>query len=182
MRGGALARRYARALFGMDATPGGARALLEEVDDLCHEIEGSPELTRALFTPLFPRRERRGVILELAERLGQSVTVRSFASLLVDENRAQHLPGIRDELRRLVEAAEGRIEAHVTSARPLAQDEVERVRLALSERVGATVTLSLEVDPSLIGGLVARIGDLRLDGSVRTQLASLAERLRGRSA
>lgn len=182
MRGGALDRRYARALFGMEAPLDRARALLEEVDDLCQEIEASPELVRALFTPLFPRHERRAVIRELVERLDHSTTLRSFAALLVDQNRAQHLPGIRDELRRLVETAEGRVEARVTSARPLGDAEAEGVRRALSERVGATVTLTLDVDPSLIGGLVARVGDLLLDGSVRTQLASLAESLRRGSA
>ena len=182
MAGGALARRYARALFGLGDETGSAADFLAQVDGLTQLIEESHELQRAVFTPLHPRTERRGVIAELAERLGLAPEVRAFAMLLVDENRTRHMPQIRDELRTLVERAAGRVEALVTSARPLDDAQVERVRAALSQRVGAEVRVELEVDESLIGGLVARVGDLLLDGSVRTQLLSLAGSLRKDSA
>jgi F-type H+-transporting ATPase subunit delta len=182
MAGGALARRYARALFGLGDETGSAADFLAQVDGLTQLIEESHELQRAVFTPLHPRAERRGVIAELAERLGLAPEVRAFAMLLVDENRTQHMPQIRDELRTLVERAAGRVAALVTSARPLDEPQVERVRAALAQRVGAEVRVELEVDESLIGGLVARVGDLLLDGSVRTQLLSLAVSLRKDSA
>jgi F-type H+-transporting ATPase subunit delta len=98
--------------------------------------------------------------------------------LLVDQNRMGYLPQIRDALRELVEQAAGRVTAQLISARPLAQDEVERLREVLSRRVNAEVELQLEVDESLIGGVIARVGDLMLDGSVRTQLDSLSMNLR----
>ncbi len=72
--------------------------------------------------------------------------------------------------------------AQLISARPLARDEVERLREVLARRVNAEVKLQLEVDESLIGGVIARIGDLMLDGSVRTQLDSLSMNLRRGSA
>jgi F-type H+-transporting ATPase subunit delta len=178
MPGGALARRYARALFGLGEETGSAAAYLEQIDRLTRLVEESDELRRAVFTPLHPRAERRGVIAELAERLGLAPELRAFSMLLVEENRTQFMPQIRDELRTLVERAAGRVDARVTSARPLDSAQVERVRAALSERVGAEVRVELEVDESLIGGLVARVGDLLLDGSVRTQLLSLASSLR----
>jgi F-type H+-transporting ATPase subunit delta len=182
MAGGALARRYARALFGLGEETGAAAPFLEQLDGLTQLIEESEELQRAVFTPLHPRAERRSVIAELAERLGLAPELRAFAMLLIDENRTQQMPQIRDELRTLVERAAGRVEARVTSARPLDAAQVERVRAALSERVGAAVRVELDVDGSLIGGLVARVGDLLLDGSVRTQLLSLAGSLRKDSA
>jgi F-type H+-transporting ATPase subunit delta len=182
MAGGALARRYARALFGLGEETRSAAVFLEQLDELTRLIVESDELRRSVFTPLHPRSERRAVIAELAQRLEVAQPVRAFAMLLVEENRTQLMPLIRDELRTLVERAAGRLEAQVTSARPLDPAEVERVRSALSERVGAEVRLELEVDEGLIGGLVARVGDLLLDGSVRTQLASLADSLRRGSA
>jgi F-type H+-transporting ATPase subunit delta len=182
MAGSALARRYARALFGLVETPQERRTQLAELDELSELIEGDEALRRAVFTPLYPRAERRAVLHELAERLGLHRDLQRFSALLVEENRTRHLPQIRDELRTLVERAEGRVEARVTSARPLEPEEVQRVRTALAERVGSDVQIEVDVDPGLIGGLVARIGDLLLDASVRTQLATLAGSLRKGSA
>jgi F-type H+-transporting ATPase subunit delta len=70
------------------------------------------------------------------------------------------------------------MEAQVISARPLDAEQQERLRAALARRVGAEVALQLQHDPALIGGLVVRLGDLLLDGSVRTQLENLGASLR----
>jgi F-type H+-transporting ATPase subunit delta len=182
MRDRALARRYAKALFGLGQERGDVSALLAELDQLVELTLGNDELRRILFTPIHPRAERRAVIRELVDRLELAGDVRAFAMLLVDQNRIAGLATIRDLLRELVEQAAGRLEARVTTARPLANEEVERLQDVLSRRVGAEVTLRLEEDPTLIGGVVARVGDLMIDGSVRTQLASLAQSLRGESA
>ena len=177
-RGSAIAQRWARALFGLAEDLAGATTLLEEFNALTVQIVESPDLRHVLFTPIHPRRERRGVIGELCEKLELSRETRAFAMLLVDENRSGHLEAIRDTLQRLVDEAAGRQIAEVTSARPLEEAELEQLRQALARRVNAEVTLDTRVDPSLIGGIVTRIGDLLLDGSVRTQLESLGNNLR----
>ena len=178
IRGGAVARRYARALFGLGQEAGDPATLLSELDSLTEVILGSDDLRRVLFAPIHPRRERRGVVRALANRLGVSAPVRAFAMILVDENRTPYLPQIADAMRELVDRAAGRVEADVVSARPLDDGEEQRVREALSARVGAQVTLKTAVDPALIGGVIARVGDLLLDGSVRAQLDSLRGSLR----
>jgi len=178
MRGGAIAQRYAKALFGLGQERGDMPVLLGELDTLTDLVLGDAQLGRVLFTPLHPRAERRGVLGELVEQLELSKELQVFSMLLVDQNRTGYLPAIRDVLRELVEQAAGRVTAQLISARPLAQDEVERLREALSQRVNAEVKLELDVDESLIGGVIARIGDLMLDGSVRTQLDSLSMNLR----
>ena len=71
----------------------------------------------------------------------------------------------------------GRVRAQVTSAQPLSPAEINRVRDSLARRTGKHVVLEAAVDPTLIGGIVARVGDLVLDGSIRTQLGSLREKL-----
>lgn len=177
-RGGVIARRYARALFSLGEDPGNATAISAEVDQLTEAALASPEIERVIFTPIHPRAERRGVVSELAERLGLSAEVRAFAAMLVDENRMSILPEIRDELRELVERAAGRVKAQLIAARPLQESELEQIRSALSRRLDREVTVELEVDPELIGGVVARVGDILLDGSIRTQLAVLGESLR----
>ena len=175
---GAIAGRYARALFALGEETGDAATLLAELDELTEAATVMPELERVLFTPLYRRAERRAVIAELARRLEHSEVTRSFVMLLVDENRMGLLPDIRDALRELVERAAGRVHAKVSSARSLESTEIEQLRQALSRRMNALVTIETEVDPRLIGGVVARVGDLLFDGSLRTQLDSLRGSLR----
>ncbi len=176
--GSTIAKRYARALFALGAETGEPEALLDEIDELTEAATEMPALSRVLFTPLFPRGERRAVAAEVARRLDHSGETRAFAMFLVDENRMSLLPAIRDELRTLVEEAAGRVSARVVSARPLAQREIDALRQALSQRMNAVVSVEAEVDPSLIGGVIASVGDLRFDGSLRTQLDSLRGSLR----
>ncbi len=180
--GGEISRRYARAVFGLGRDAAARGQLLVEVDSLVEQIAGSPELLGVLFTPIHSRAERKGVMLELVQRLAISTEVRAVADLLIDHNRTPLLLAIRDELRRLVESEAGRIEARVSTARPLGADAQERLRQAISRRVKSEVTLVVDVDPTLIGGVVARIGDLLLDGSIRTQLENLGANLRKGSA
>ena len=180
--GGAIAQRYARALFELGRQGGDPADLLVELDELVEAATVIPELERVFFTPIHPRAERRRVVSELAKRLDHTDETRSFAMLLVDESRMDLLPEIRDALRELVEKAAGRVKAELVSARPLQESEVEQVRQALSRRMNALVTVETRVDPKLIGGLVARVGDLLFDGSLRTQLDSLRGNLRKGSA
>ena len=174
-----IAQRYARAVFALaEGDIGHAARLLEEFDTLTEEILASDELRRCLLTPLFPRSERRGVVTEVCNRLQLAAETRATALILVAENRMGLLSDVRDQLRDLVDRTAGRVEAVVTSARPLDAPQQERLRDALARRVGANVVLRLQQDPALIGGLVVRVGDLLLDGSVRTQLENLGASLR----
>jgi F-type H+-transporting ATPase subunit delta len=175
---GEIARRYARAVFGLGRDAAARAQLLVELDALALEISESPELVGVLFKPIHPRSERKAVMREVAQRLGASTEVRAVAEILLDQNRAPLLLAIRDELRKLVDAEAGRIEARVATARALTPEAQEQLRQAISRRVNADVTLVVELDPTLIGGIVARIGDLLLDGSIRTQLENLGANLR----
>ena len=181
-RSSAIALRYARALFGLREGAGDRARLLGELDTLTDEILASADLQRVLFTPIHARRERRGVIADLCTGLDVSNELRAFSQLLVDENRSGELPAIRDALRELVDREAGRLVAQIRSARPLDESELGALQRELSRRVDADVALETEVDPDLIGGVVARVGDLLLDGSVRTQLQSLGAILRKGSA
>jgi F-type H+-transporting ATPase subunit delta len=180
--GSAIARRYARALFALGEETSEPKTLLDELNELVESATVMPELARVVFTPLHPRSERRAVVAELARRLDHSDELRAFAMLLVDENRMSLLSEIRDALRDLVEQAAGRLRARVISARKLERRELDGLRRVLSKRTKAVVDLETEIDPDLIGGVVVRVGDLLLDGSLRTQLDSLRGSLRKGSA
>ena len=176
--GAAIARRYAHALFGLGEEVADAGTLLADLEAFTQVVEASDELSRVMFTPLYPRAERRAVVSEVANRLELRDEMRAFLMILVDENRTRLLYEVRDSLRQLVEEAAGRVSAQLTSARELDDAQLEAIREALSRRVGAQVRLETSVDPALIGGVIAQVGDQLFDGSVRTQLVSLGESLR----
>lgn len=175
---GEIARRYARAIFGLAEGAKAHTRLLEEVQSLESEITGNIDLTRVLLTPIHPRVERKAVIHDLADRLGLSVEIRASAEILVEENRLQLLPALAAALQALVDAEAGRVGARVVSAHPLDAAAQQQIRSALSRRVNQDVAIEFAVDPELIGGVVARIGDLLIDGSIRTQLEQLGEILK----
>jgi F-type H+-transporting ATPase subunit delta len=102
----------------------------------------------------------------------------NFLRLLVDRQRIGDLPQIARSFRAMVDQQAGRLRATVTSAGPLADDEVARVRDAIARMTGRTVVLESRTDPALIGGVVAQVGATQLDGSLRTQLERMREELK----
>jgi F-type H+-transporting ATPase subunit delta len=175
--GGSVARRYARALFQIGVDAGTFEALGQELADLAALFDESVELRQTLENPVFKPGEKRAILEKLLPRVTPSITVQRFALLLLERGRIRALPAIARAYRGMVDQHSGRVRATVTSAQPLGAAELDRVRRALEQRTQKKVMLESQVDPSLIGGLVARVGDLVLDGSVRTQLATLREKL-----
>ncbi len=144
-------------------------------------FEASPELRAAVFRPLHPMAERRAVLNQLTTRLGLSATVRQVCAILVEHGRMADFPLIREELERIANEAAGNVEAQVFAASPLAQSQLERLRRALNARTQRDVQLRVNIDPSLLGGVIAKVGDLVFDGSLRTQLVQLrANLMKGR--
>ncbi len=173
----AAGRRYAKALFGIaseDGTVAQTGAELGALDDL---LSGNEELHQALFRPLHPVEERRSVLRAVADKLGSGETLQRFCGFLVDQRRLVDFAGIREEYDRLAAEAEGRTEARITSAKPLDDATRDRLVRVLSARTGREVSATVEVDPDLIGGVVAQVGDLVFDGSLRTQLQQLRQNL-----
>ena len=177
MPSSAAARRYARALFGLAKEDHRTGEVRSELDSLAALFDASADLREALLTPLYPVKERPGVLSKVAELEGLSSLVTNFYSYLIEQRRLVDFPGIREEFIRLVDVDSGVITAQVVSASPLDPQRQNRLRRALSERTGLDVRLEVEVDESLIGGVVANVGDLVFDGSIRTQLESLRANL-----
>lgn len=177
MMGGSVARRYARALFGIGVDAGTFEALGQEIGELATLWNSSPDLRELLENPVFRPEEKRRVLEQLLPRVAPTAEVRRLALLLLERRRIMLLPAIARAYRDIADAHTGRLRARVTSAEPLTPTAVDRVRKALEERTGKKVIVETAVDASLIGGVVAQVGDLVLDGSVRTQLADLRTKL-----
>jgi len=173
MASGSAARRYARALFALAEEQGGVDSVRAELADISAALGDHPELRRALLRPLHPAVERKAALAGLAERLGSSVLLRSFLQFLIDQRRLIDFVTIGNEYGRLADAAAGRMGAEVRTARQLSASQLEQLRSALSRRSGRQVDVSVTVDESLLGGVVAQVGDMVFDGSLRTQLRQL---------
>jgi len=172
-----VSRRYARALFSIGVDRGSFEQLGRELDAVADLWTGSAELRQALENPVFKGTEKRAVLQSLLPRVAPTADVQRFVLLLLERRRLPAVPAIARAYREMADLHTGRVRAHVTSAQPLGPADLERVRQSIERRTGKKVILEAAVDPALIGGLVARVGDLVLDGSVRTQLNTLREKL-----
>ncbi|HZN12969.1 MAG TPA: ATP synthase F1 subunit delta [Acidimicrobiales bacterium] len=167
---------YADALFEVARAEGSLGRVEDELFSVARTIETNDALRNALTDEYVPVDRRQGIVEDL---LGgrASATTTSLVSFVVGSGRARDLPKIID---RLVEkAAESRAEevGEVRTAYPLDDDQRERLAAALSKHTGKKVSLKVVVDPSILGGVVAQVGDTVIDGSVRRRLEQLKEAL-----
>jgi F-type H+-transporting ATPase subunit delta len=170
---GSIARRYAKALFSLADEQGQVEQWSGGLDALGKALSASAELRATLASPLFEKEQRRGVVAALAKGVGLPATPSNFLLLLADRSRLAYLPAIIQEFRDLADGRLGRIRAKVTSAVPLSPDEAKRIAERLAQGQKAQVIVETSVDPALLGGVVAQVGSLVYDGSVRSQLEEL---------
>ena len=172
----ARAEAYADALFEVARAEGTLGEVEDELFRFARTLEGSDELRTTLTDAALPAEKRQAIVEDL---LGgrASPTTANLVSFVVGAGRARDLPKIID---RLVEraAAERQHEvAEVRSAIPLDGEQRRRLTEALERATGKQVELKVIVDPGVIGGLVARVGDTVIDGTVRKRLDQLKELL-----
>lgn len=173
---GSLSRRYSKALFQLAREIGAEEEIGHEIERFYAVYSGS-ELQQVLTNPAFNLETRKKILLQVVGALQlSSLTVR-FLSLLLDRDRLAHLPGIVSRYRRLLNESKGRIEAKAVSASELEAAAVERLRQRLGELSGKEVVLQKEIDPELLGGLLIELGGTIYDGSVRTQLDKMKQRI-----
>jgi F-type H+-transporting ATPase subunit delta len=126
---------------------------------------------------MHPAAERKAAIRALAARESVSPLVQNFLGFLIDQRRLIQFDEIAAAYAALADQAEGMLTAEVRVASALDERRKDRLRRALSERTGREVKLQIEIDPTLIGGAIAKVGDLVFDGSLRTQLTQLRANL-----
>jgi F-type H+-transporting ATPase subunit delta len=172
-----LARRYARAYFDLAQASGAVDSWRRELHRAVETI-ATQEVKAALDNPRVTLADR----VRLAQQLldGSSVQVRNLVRLLVERRRTMLLPQLLDAFDGMADAARGVVRTEVTAAVPLDGEMQRRIAGRLAALVGSAPTTQFTLDPSIIGGLVIRIGDRVIDSSVRTQLQQLQAATRPR--
>src|SRR5262245_58023971 len=174
------ASRYARALFDVaiaeKATLEARESELASFVDLFRE---NPAVAQVLLNPAVPAPRKRAALAEVTRRAKLSTVVGKLLVLLAERDRLILLPDLLAAYRSTLLDPRKVIRAEITTASPLGAERLTAIERSLSSATGRTVTVSARVDPSLIGGLVARVGSTVYDASVTHQLAKMKERLHG---
>ena len=167
---------YAKALFEVARAEGTLDEVEDELFRFARSYESSDELRTALSDEGIPAAKRQAIIEDLLGGKATSTTTQ-LVSMVVGAGRARELPAIIDKLVARASSSKNLAVAEVRSAVPLTDDQQARLKAALANATGSEVNLKVVVDPSVIGGLVATVGDTVIDGSVRTRVDQLKSRL-----
>jgi F-type H+-transporting ATPase subunit delta len=173
---GSLSRRYTKALFQLAREAGQEEKIGQEVEQFYAAYLDS-ELQRVLTNPAFGVDTRKKILTQVTRSQQLSLLTVHFLSLLLDRDRLAHLAGIVSRYRRLLNEAKGRIEAKVVGASALEPAMFDQIRRQLGTISGKEVVLQQETDPSLLGGLLIELAGKVYDGSIRTQLEKMKQRI-----
>lgn len=163
---------YAEALFAVARAEGTLGEVEDELFRFSQVLQGSDELREALTDPRIPASRRQQIVEDLLGGKASDTTV-ALVSMVVGTGRARELPDIVARLVEMSAAEADKEVAEVRSAVPLNDDQRKRLAEALNRATGKQVEVKVIVDPSVMGGIVAQVGDTVIDGSVRSRLEQL---------
>jgi F-type H+-transporting ATPase subunit delta len=174
---GSIARRYARALFAIGVDQRNFEALGSELEAMAALWNQATDIRQSLSNPIFKLSQKRAILQGLLPRVAPTREVQSLALLLLERGRIAALPAIARAYQEMCDERLGRTRATVRSARPLDGTTETEIRRALERRTGRSVIMTTEVDPTLLGGIVAQVSGLVLDGSLRARLHALRSKI-----
>lgn len=167
---------YAAGLAQIASAEGQLDRVADEIFQLGRAVESNDELRSTLVDISIPPSRRVGVLEELMTTGALPLTV-NLVSMLVGAGRGGHIAAIGEALVRRAAETRGQAVAEVRSVVPLSDDQRQRLSEALSAATGMNIDITVVVDPDIMGGIVAQVGDTVFDGSVRTRLDKMKERL-----
>jgi F-type H+-transporting ATPase subunit delta len=171
------AARYGKALFDVATAESTPEDVERDLVAFAEVVKGHAELQRTLVNPAVPLTGKRAIVQQVLDRLQPAAPVRKLLLLLAERDRLELLPDLVDVFQERVLEHRKVVKAEVTTAAPLSADRLAHLQQRLTAATGRKVDVTTKVDPSLIGGMVTRIGTTVYDGSVATQLAALRQRL-----
>lgn len=177
MSSSSVGRRYAKALLSLADEQKQTARVQKELVDFAETWKASPELRSVFENPKVDDASRKKVLGAVLDRMAASPLVKNALNLLAERGRLKHVPEVADAFSGLASARTGTITAEVTTASALPESYFAELQKALEKATGKKVTLVTKQDPSLIAGVVTRVGDRVIDGSVRSRLSELQEEL-----
>jgi F-type H+-transporting ATPase subunit delta len=173
----ASAARYARALLDVAIKESDPERAEQELAAFVDVVAQHPDLQRVLANPVVSAADKRAVVQQVVERLALRTPAAKVLLLLAARGRLPLLPDVLDVYRERLMEHRRVVRAEVTTAAPLSPQRVTELQERLASVTGRAVTMTTRVDPSIIGGVITRIGSTVYDGSVAAQLAKVRNRL-----
>jgi len=174
-----LAGRYASALFDLARDQKQIESVGKSLDALNQALADSKEFSELVASPLVSRDEAGKAFAALAPELGLDPITANFLGVLARNGRKGELRNVIRAYRRLAAEHRGETTAEVVTARPLNDDQLATLKAQLRARAGRDVNIDMAVDPSILGGIVVKMGSQMIDASIRTKLNRLAAAMKG---
>ena len=170
--------RYASALFELAQEQNELGPVEDDLKTLQAMLEESPDLRRMVRSPVFSAEDQISALEAVLNRAGVAGLTLNFVRLITRNRRLFAVPEMIKAFRTLAAGARGEVEAEVTSATALNDGQVQALKETLKESIGKDVQINASVDPSLLGGLIVKVGSRMIDSSLRTKLSTLKLRMK----
>jgi len=174
-----LAGRYATALFALAEEKNSIDAVQASLATLSGMLAESADLRALISSPVLSRDDAGRAIAATAKSLGLDKLSTNVLGVLALNRRLDQIPAVIRAFSTLASGHRGEITAEVTSAHPLDDKQIDALKAQLKKRVGSDVSVSTAVDPSILGGLVVKIGSQMIDNSIKTRLNTLSQAMKG---
>jgi len=174
-----LAGRYASALFDLARDQRQIEAVGNSLDALCQALLDSKDFAELVSSPLVSRKDAGKTFAAVAPQLNLDRITANFLGVLARNGRKGDLRNVIRAFRRLAAEHRGETTADVVTARPLNDDQLAALRAQLRARAGRDVAIDASVDPTILGGIVVKLGSQQIDASIRTKLNRLASAMKG---
>ncbi|GGD67769.1 F0F1 ATP synthase subunit delta [Croceicoccus mobilis] len=174
-----LAGRYASALFELAVDENQVTAVEGDLEKLRVALSESEDMRALIKDPELSRKQAASAIGAVATHLNLAPLTKNFLGVLATNRRLSSLPDMIRAFNAIAAAQRGEVTADVTSAHPLDDTQLSLLTQKLTAREGRDVKVRTEVDPSILGGLIVKIGSRQIDSSIRTRLNSLAQAMKG---
>ena len=171
------ADRYARSLLDVAVADSSAEEAGRGLAEFAGVLAAHKDLRRAFQNPAVPVAAKVGLAEAVVEKLGAGILVNRLLRMLVERNRFALLPDILSRYQERLLAHQRVVHAEITTSEPVTPEQLAALEQRVSTLTGQRVTMSAGTDPSIIGGLVARIGSTVYDGSIATQLRKMRAQL-----
>jgi len=174
----AISRRYAKALVALGAEAKMVEQFGEELTRVASVFAEEDLLRLMMESPTFPLVKKTAILNEVTDTMKLSGGIKNFLGLLLEKDRLKYLSQIEGDYRKLADEMSGVLRARLKAASKLNNEQSAAIASALEKQTGKKIDITVEVDPSLIGGLQAEIAGQLFDGSIKTQLQRIEDTLK----
>lgn len=171
-----IANRYAEALFQIGEEEKLTDMLYQELSEIVNLIKVNQDLFSILKSPVISKKEKISLIDNIFEDK-ININIKNFFKILIEQDRISFISDISDSYKELLNEKNNILEGFVISAIPMKKEEIKELEEKLSEKYNKNVTLENKVDKSILGGVLIRLGNEEIDGTVKTRLDKMKEQL-----